>query len=85
VNTNSIGEGLNERQSKDITSKSKPMPLGVERGPKKKQKNLENHLKGKPDKPNNAFDAGPCHIRKIKLHNWNMECCKSRTPTPKGQ
>jgi hypothetical protein len=34
-----------------------------------RQKNIESHLEGELDKPNNGFDVKPCHIEKIKLHN----------------
>jgi hypothetical protein len=51
-------EGPKGSRSQDLTPKSKPKLLG-EKGPKRRSKNLESHLEGKPDKPNNAFDVEP--------------------------
>jgi hypothetical protein len=42
---------------------------------------LESHLKGEPNKVENAFDAEPCDVGKIKFHNRNI--VKSHTLPPK--
>lgn len=47
--------------------------LGGKGAEKKKKKNLEHHLEGKLDKPNNVFDVEPYHTKKIGPHNQNME------------
>jgi hypothetical protein len=28
------------------------------------------------EKPNNASNDEPCHVRKIRLHNQNKKCCE---------
>jgi hypothetical protein len=54
-------------------------------GPKKRKKNMENHMEGELDKPDNAFSAKPYHAKKIGPQNQNMEHCKRTHPYPKGQ
>jgi len=72
-----VGEGPNGRCSKDLTPKFKLKLLG-ERGPKKKLKNLNNHLEEKLDMPYNAFDAKPCHVGKIRFHNVRRKKMKKK-------
>jgi len=78
--------GLRQFKWKTLKGFNTKIQIGAsrERGPKNKHKNLENHLEGKPNKPKNASDVEPCHIRKIRLHNRNIECCEKPHLYPQG-
>ncbi len=82
--TNATGESPNGRGSQNSMSQSKLKSVG-KGGKKRRQKNLENHLNKKPEKPDNAFYAELLHIGKIIFHNQNMECRKGLHPYPKGR
>jgi hypothetical protein len=41
-------------------------------------------MEGEHDKSNNVFNAKPCHVRKIKLHDWSMARRKESRPYPQG-
>jgi hypothetical protein len=69
---------------KRSNTKIQAQTIAGERGPKRKHKNLENHLDGKPNKQKNAFNVKPCHVRKIGLHNRKMERCEEPHLYPQG-
>jgi hypothetical protein len=57
-------------------------------GGKRAKKGVEKcgtHLEGKLNKPNNAFDVEPNHVKKIGPTVGTWDVMKGPTPTPKGQ